>query len=80
MTLTIHNLAKEYGMLPSQALAHATTFDLYVLDLHCRWMKLQQEQAERGNVNKQAPTQPKLTVEQMQAMIARVRNQERKND
>ncbi len=77
MTLTIHNLAKEYGMLPSQALANATTFDLYVLDVSCRWQKHQQDQAERKHGNKTAPATPKLTVEQMKAMIDRVKKQER---
>jgi hypothetical protein len=78
MTLTVHNLAKEYGMLPSQALANATTFDLHVLDMSSRWIKYQQEQQEQKHGNKTAPAIPKLTVEQMQAMMARVRNQERK--
>jgi hypothetical protein len=78
MTLTVHNLAKEYGMLPSQALANATTFDLHVLDMSSRWIKYQQEQQEAKQHNNLAPKRPNLTVEQMKDMIARVRNQERK--
>jgi len=72
MVLTIHNLAKEYSLLPSQALANATTFDLYVLDVHTRWLKYQQAQ------NEGQPQTPKLSVDQMKAMIDRVKNKERK--
>lgn len=32
MILTLDNLGKRYGMLPSQALAHASTFDLFIMD------------------------------------------------
>jgi hypothetical protein len=32
MILTLDNLGKRYGMLPSQVIAEATTFDLVVMD------------------------------------------------
>jgi hypothetical protein len=32
MILTLDNLGKRYGMLPSQALCHASTFDLFIMD------------------------------------------------
>jgi hypothetical protein len=32
MILTLDNLGKRYGMLPSQIIAQATTFDLVVMD------------------------------------------------
>lgn len=72
MILTVHNLAKEYGLLPSQALATASTFDLYVLDIHTRWLKYQQDKAE----GKAAPqTTKQFTQEELKAMIDRTRNQ-----
>lgn len=44
MTLTIHNIAKEYGLLPSKVLASATTFDLYVIDTATRWQNRDPEE------------------------------------
>ena len=32
MILTIDNIGKRYGLLPSQVLSQATTFDLVVMD------------------------------------------------
>lgn len=70
MILTLHNLAKTYKMLPSEALARATTFDLYVLDTFHRYVKYQ-EAKQQGHG---APTTPNLSQAEMQAMIERVRN------
>jgi len=71
MILALHNLAESYKMLPSEALVKASTFDLYVLDCHFRHIRYQEAKAQGNNVAK-AP--PKLTQEEMKAMIARVRN------
>ncbi len=46
LMLTLNNLAKEYGLLPSEALSRATTFDLYVLDLSARYFRHKQDQAD----------------------------------
>lgn len=75
MLLTVHNLAERYGLLPSEAMARASTFDLHILDLSSRYERYQHEQAEQKHG---APKAPKLSVEEMQAMMARVR--ERKNE
>lgn len=32
MILTLDNLGKRYGMLPSQILCQASTFDLFIMD------------------------------------------------
>ena len=74
MLLSLDNLAHRYHCLPGEALARATTFDLYVLDLGAKWVKYQQEQADleaRGirSTNKQ-PSQ-----DEMLAMIERTRQQ-----
>lgn len=76
MVLTLHNLAKTYKMLPSEALACATTFDLYVLDTFHRYSKYQEAQqndpkAPRSVMGK---PRPKLTQEQMRAMLDAVKD------
>lgn len=70
MVLTLDNLAHRYNCLPSQALANATTLDLYVLDVSAKWSKYQNDKAESKN---SANLNPTLSVEQMQNMIARVK-------
>lgn len=71
MYLTLDNLAHRYNCLPSEALTRATTLDLYVLDVSARWSKYQQEKAEHGN--EYVKPAPKLSVEEMKAMIARTK-------
>ena len=70
MALSINNLAKNYGLLPSEVLLRADTFDLHVLDLATRW-EIRQNQKARGEKpqdNRKMPTQ-----EEMMAMIKRVK-------
>lgn len=70
MILTVHNLAKEYAVLPSQALDTATTFDLYVLDIATKW-QIHQQNKEQGK-----PVETKdFSQETLKSMIDRVRNQ-----
>jgi hypothetical protein len=64
MILTVHNLAKTYKLLPSEALGRASTFDLYVLDVFHRYSKYQ-EARQQGK----APPAQQLSVQQMKAMI-----------
>lgn len=71
MLLTVHNLAKTYKLLPSEALERGTTFDLYVLDVHSRYVKYQEARAQ----GKTVPTNSRhnLTQEQMLDMMKRAR-------
>lgn len=69
MLITLHTLAQTYNLLPSEALARATTFDLYVLDNYSRFIKYQEEKGKGGP----APA-PRLSQEQMKAMIAQAKN------
>jgi hypothetical protein len=69
MLLTVHNLAKTYGLMPSEVLERGTTFDLYVLDVSTRHTKYQQDVAQ-GKAPKQTPG---LTIAVMQAMMERAR-------
>ena len=60
-----------YGVLPSYVQANATTFDIMVYDVMMSWEEHQQDQAE-GKL-----TTPKLTQEQMMAMLNNVKNKEK---
>lgn len=71
MLLSIHNLADAYKMLPSQILTQATTFDLFILDVHSRWLKYQEEVQEAKRQGREIPLQRQgLNQEQMQQMVA----------
>jgi hypothetical protein len=70
--ITIDNLAHRYSVLPSEALSRATTFDLAILDASAKWERYQQDKA-----NGVKPKAPKLTQEEMLAMVKSVK--ERKN-
>lgn len=72
MLLTLHNLAKTYKMLPSEALNRATTFDLYILDTFHRYSKYQ-ELRQSGKAQPMAKPRREPTVDEMKAMIASVR-------
>ena len=74
MLLSLDNLAHRYHVLPTEALARGTTFDLYVLDLGTKWVKYQQEQADlEARGIKTTARQP--SQEEMLAMIERTRQQ-----
>lgn len=68
--LTIGMMAKQYHMLPSQVAAAATTYDLQVFNSLMTW---EQEQQDKSAGKKPAT---KLSEEQMQAMIQRVREKQ----
>jgi hypothetical protein len=71
MLLTVHNLADAYKILPSEVMDRGTTFDLYILDLHSRWVKYQQQREE---AHKQGlPVPKKLSQEQMKEMIRKTK-------
>lgn len=60
MLLSLDNLAKRYGLLPSEALGRATTFDLYVLDVSSKF---------QNHINSESTTNPgKLSQEQLMRM------------
>ena len=70
MLLTLDNLAKRYGMLPSEALGRATTFDLRVLEIQSQYERRQRDIAEGKTP---AKSRPRLSENQMLAMMERVR-------
>jgi hypothetical protein len=71
MILTLHNLAQTYNVLPSQALSEASSFDLYVLDTHLRYVKYQQD-VEDGKYSPQV--RHNYSQEALKAMIERTRS------
>lgn len=76
MMVSLDNLAHRYGMLPSEALARATTLDLHILDVGSKYVNYQQQRAEQektGIIN--PPKRPQLTQEQMMDMIKQVRSE-----
>jgi hypothetical protein len=70
MLLSLDNLAHRYGQLPSEVIARATTFDLYVIDLSARYERYRSDLAE----GKVAPA-PKLTQDQMLEMMRQARSE-----
>lgn len=70
MIITLDNLASRYHCLPSEAMERGTTFDLYVLDISAKWQNRQNEKAQ--GIESSTIT-PELSIEDMQAMIARVK-------
>ena len=72
MVIALHNLARNYKLLPSEALERATTFDLYVLDVYNRRQNYEQELEEAKNRGS-APPPKKLSQEQLRAMMERAK-------
>lgn len=67
--ITIDNLAFRYGLLPSEVLARATTFDLTVLDVSARWERYQFEK-QNGKLKTEVPD---LSEQEMLDMIRKVK-------
>lgn len=66
-------MAKMYGQLPSYVKERATLYDMRVTSAVLAW---EQEQYDKASGKSSTP---KLSQEEMQAMLARVRNQNDKN-
>jgi hypothetical protein len=68
----IDSVATRYHVLPSQVLARADTFDLWVLDIASSWQQQQQARAH-AQATGQPPPAPDIPVNTLQAMLERVR-------
>jgi len=68
----LDTIASRYHCLPSEVVARADTFDIFIvntaLDLHAK----AREQEEKRAGRKGPPPTPTLTKEQMEAMLASV--------
>jgi hypothetical protein len=69
--LVLDTLATRYHLLPSEVLARSDTLDYFVMDVAISWHNSQQEEAQAKADGK--PAQKKLSVDQMQEMINKVR-------
>jgi len=47
--VTIGTLAKHYGKLPSEIVAHGTTYDVMVYDIMTAWEQYQRNPGEQSN-------------------------------
>lgn len=41
--ITIGNIAKQYGLLPSQVAEHATSYDIMIADVYTTWENHQRD-------------------------------------
>lgn len=74
MLLALHNLAESYKVLPSEALDRASTFDLYVLDLHLKYNNYLQSKSED---NSGAPKlKKKYSQDELKNIIKRTREKD----
>ena len=73
MIVTLDNLANRYNCLPSEALARADTFDLYVLDVSARYARYRQDIAEGRTSDPSVTKVP--SVDEMKRMIDSVRSE-----
>jgi hypothetical protein len=69
MIMLVDTLSERYGILPSEVMTRATTFDVYVADTAIGYRNTVQERAMNGD---KKPT-PKLSEQTMLAAMERVR-------
>jgi hypothetical protein len=69
MAVTLDRMAQRYGKLPSEVLERATVLDFRIMDVADSYLNYQRTIAETGR-----PPPPKLSIDQMQAMMDKVKN------
>ena len=72
IALLLDFAASRYNCLPSEFVRRADTMDLYIMDIACSYQNYKQEQAQAASEGRTMA--PKLSVEQMQSMIERVKH------
>ena len=65
----IDAISKRYGLLPSECMAKATTFDMFIMDATLNYENYRSELSQTGR----APA-PKLSQKEMMDMLAKVRS------
>ena len=70
MIMLIDTLSERYGILPSEVMTRANTFDVFIADTAIGYRNALQEQAMNGDKK----TPPKLSQEAMMAAMERVRD------
>lgn len=71
--MLLDGLATRYHLLPSEVIQRGDTLDVLVMDAAQAWQHRQRELAEAKASGKAAPA-PKLTLEQMRAMMQRAKD------
>lgn len=69
--LMIDNLAKRYGLLPSEALNRCSTFDLYIMDASMSFENYHHKKA----INNGKDPIPDYTTEELLAMVNKNKGQ-----
>jgi hypothetical protein len=69
MIMLIDTLSERYGMLPSEVLGRANTFDVFIADTAIGYRNMVQEREANGG---RAP-QPEYKQSDLQAMLEKVR-------
>jgi len=69
--ITIGRIAEKYGMLPSQVVLNATTYDYMIMDV-LQTLEAYQMQQSTGNLD---PSIYDLSEDQMQDMLEKAREQ-----
>ena len=69
MIMLIDTLSERYGMLPSEVINRANTFDVFIADTAIGYRNAVQERAMNGDKK----TAPKLSEKTMLAAMERVR-------
>jgi hypothetical protein len=72
MVMLLDSIGERYGILPSEVMRSATTFDVFVIDTAIGYRNLLQERAANDGKD---PT-PKYETKDLQAMMERVRGQD----
>jgi hypothetical protein len=67
--ISIGHMARTYGLLPSQVLENATTFDIMITDVYATWEKHEADKAAG-----RAPSTSDFTQEQLMKAMEKTRN------
>jgi hypothetical protein len=70
--LWIDTLGKRYGMLPSEVIGRANTFDLYIMDMALAFENYHHKKSMNGGKD---PV-PDYTTEELLAMVAKGKDQD----
>jgi hypothetical protein len=73
--LLLDGLATRYHLLPSEVIQRADTLDVLVSETAQAWQRRQRELAE-AKAHGRAPAAPRLSQDEMQAMLSRVRKKQ----
>lgn len=67
--IAIGHLAKTYGMLPSEVMDRASTFDLMITDVYATW-----ENHQLNKSSGRAPSTSDYKIEDLKAVMEKARN------